>query len=411
MVQHLLHLAFPQYTAQERSQNLLELWSSLFSFQQGWEPFLYLSGDQQWTRPTQQSVGQRQDAVREQAGGMPLTPEQSSPSMGQQSTSQQEIPYCRARERTRAQTDLTGLNWCGWASSGAIREREEAHCSSLLVTGAPGLPRTQQQRPSRVQASVTRAGRWHRTAAPSSAASQARRVHSSHPCSGRASGTELPEQPRGSSCSLCRLFPRASTCVTQTPDTVSPRSQLSCAPGPAGSPGSSPPSGLCISAAASAGAAGPRGTRSPPAAASCSRRPGPSPAAAASSPPGRSLWPSGGKSRSVSTSAALSAHLWDRGTNSLAVQLQLHSGSASSTLRQPAQETQGYPAEPGPETQLCSEHQLLVRTDCGKTLSYWHYRGTATGELLNPPHTHTHSYPHHCYHSSFDPIALAAERF
>lgn len=292
---------------------------------------------------------------------MPLTPGQSSPSMGQQSTSQQEIPYCRARERTRAQTDLTGLSWCGWASSGAIREREEAHCSSLLVTGAPGLPRTQQQRPSRVQASVTRAGRWHRTAAPSSAASQARRVHSSHPCSGRAGGTGAPGAAPWQQLLAVQAVPQSSTCVTQTPDTVSPRSRLSCAPGPAGSPGSSPPSGPCISAAASAGAAGPRGTRSPPAAASCSRRPGPSPAAAASSPPRRSLWPSGGKSRSVSTLAALSAHLW--GTNSLAVELQLHSGSASSTLRQPAQKTQGYPAEPGPETQLCSQHQLLVRTD------------------------------------------------
>lgn len=144
-------------------------------------------------------------------------------------------------------------------------------------------------------------------APPPSAASQTRRVHSSHPCPGQGqrdgSSWSSPGRPWqdpaeeslwAAAAPSEHCSPEPSTCVMQTRDTISQRSLLSCAPGPAGSPGSSPPSGPCISAAVCAGAASLRGTL--PAAASCSRKPGPSPAAVASSPPGRSLWPSGGKS-------------------------------------------------------------------------------------------------------------------
>lgn len=140
----------------------------------------------------------------------------------------------------------------------------------------------------------------------------------------------------------------------QTLDTISQRSLLSCAPGPAGSPGSSPHAGPCISAAASAGAASPRGTSSLPAAASCSRRPGPSPSAAASSPPGRSLWPSGVKTVSVSSFPGPSAHLGCRAGQAASAWPSICRGCSgfASGYKKYRDILLGLPSKPG----LCSEH-------------------------------------------------------
>lgn len=109
VVQHLLHLGFPQYAAQERSQNLLKLWSSFFFpySKAGNLSFSSLARRSGYI-PASSQVGKRQDALSERAVGTapatrnnPLPAESRAQSMGQQRTSLQEIPYCKATGRIK----------------------------------------------------------------------------------------------------------------------------------------------------------------------------------------------------------------------------------------------------------------------------------------------------------------------
>lgn len=145
---------FPTFTAQERSQNLLQLWSSLIftTARLGTFPLALWKPGVDTSNPAESGGEKTRCCARRGSGNVPDTRNNPLPAesrallMGQQRTSQQMIPYCKTMERIRAQADLTGLVWLG-----QFRRRLPAVKTSCHQNTWPG------QGPRRVQ--VPRAGR------------------------------------------------------------------------------------------------------------------------------------------------------------------------------------------------------------------------------------------------------------